>query len=182
MICFAIIFQLLISCKQNDQVGLTQVTGGKLGVTVTDTFKVYAHSIFEDSVKSNALGTNVAGSIADPVFGLTTGGFYTQYQLTTTDVSFGLNPQLDSLVLQLPYDGYYGDTNSTQTLNVYEMSSDLSSTISYYSYLNNSKNKQAQVIPAIIGTKTFKPHPTDSIWVNGVKRTGSAQICGASEN
>jgi hypothetical protein len=62
------------------------------------------------------------GSYYDDVFGVTTTGMYTQFRLTTTAVEFGTHPVCDSIVLSLSYNkGFYGDTSTQMTLNVYEI-------------------------------------------------------------
>jgi hypothetical protein len=158
------LFIVLYSCKESDIVGLKQVTGQKLGINFTDTSKITAYSVKEDSVETDGTSLNLVGNIVDPVFGKTIAAFYTQVLLNTTNVTFGTAPVLDSLVLALAYDGYYGDISASQTINVYELSDDLDATKAYYSV------DKKKYFSTKIASKTFIPKPKDSIYimVNGV--------------
>ncbi|HMM11006.1 MAG TPA: DUF4270 domain-containing protein [Bacteroidales bacterium] len=99
----------------------------------TDTITVVAYSIREDSVRTDKPETALLGSIFDPVFGTSTASFFTQISLSTASHDFGTNPQLDSLVLQLAYAGYYGDTTTMQNIKVYEVMERLYYDSAYYS-------------------------------------------------
>ncbi len=171
---------ILYSCKEPDQIGLEQIKGEKLGVDIIDipgiipgtkdSIYLLAHSVKEESVKTNKLTLNLLGSILDPVFGSTTASIYTQIQLSTNNVNLGNAPGLDSLVLRLAYKSYYGDITTSQNVNVYELSSGLSTDSTYYSYNDNTKNNKAAHYSTIIGSKTnFVPRPNDTVKVNGVK-------------
>ncbi len=129
----------------------------KLNVHYTDTATLFAHSQRVDSVRTDGLSYNIVGSIADPVFGKTTAGFYTQIQLSSNGQSFGINPVLDSLVLQLHYHGTYGDTLSTLVLHTYEMKDTISLTKAYYS------NTLIPVDNKDYSNLEFIPRPHDSI-------------------
>jgi len=91
----------------------------------TDTINIVAYSERVDTIRTDEPARNLFGSLKDPVFGTTRAGFYTQTRLSTNGHNFGVNPQLDSLVLQIAYEGYYGDTNTTQTMRVYELLDDI---------------------------------------------------------
>ena len=160
------LFIVLYSCKESDIVGLPQVTGqGQRLQMKPDSTKIVAYSLKEDSVETNGTSLNLVGNIVDPTFGKTCAGFYSQVFLNSSSVSFGTGPVLDSMVLSLSYAGYYGDVSKPQTINVYELTDDLSSSTSYYSTDKKHYNSIA------IGSKTnFIPKPKDSIYVmiNGI--------------
>lgn len=101
----------------------------------TDTTMIVAYS-FLDTVNTKNTSYALLGSMNDPVFGTTQAGFYTQLHISSLTYSFGETVELDSLVLQLNYGGYYGDTTTLQTVHVYEMTDTLSSQESYYSYMD----------------------------------------------
>jgi len=113
----------LSSCnKKPEQIGIGVIPDvGKLTAFYTDTISVVAYSLIEDSIRTDEPSNILLGSIKDPVFGKTSAGFYTQFSLSTNGHSFGDNPVLDSLVLQIAYAGYYGDTTTTQYVRAYEM-------------------------------------------------------------
>jgi len=99
----------------------------------TDTTTIVAYSQLEDTIRTDEPARALFGSLKDPVFGTTKAGFYTQTRLSTNGHNFGEDPQLDSLVLQLAYDGYYGDTNTLQTMRVYELLDDIFIDSAYFS-------------------------------------------------
>ena len=169
LIIFSVLFSLN-SCKEPDEIGLEQVTSQKLNVRFTDTTRIIAYAVKEDSIQTTATSLNLVGKTDDPIFGKTSAGFYTQYQLPFTDLTFGTNPVLDSMVLTLAYDGYYGDITKQQTINIYELSEDLDISKTYYSI-----DKKA-LKPVKVGTKTFYPRPKDSIIIDSVKTAPHLRI------
>ena len=126
---------IFVSCnKKPEQIGDNLQPGDSyIDVYYTDTSFVYGYSIIEDSIRTDNPASVLLGSIQDPVFGRTTAGFYTQVRLSTNGHDFGDNPQLDSLVLQLVYSGYYGDTTTLQRVHVYEVEEKLYNDTAYYS-------------------------------------------------
>ena len=114
---------LLYSCKKEfDSIGLElQNEEDRLGNTFTDTTTLIAYSMIEDSIVTGNLSNAIIGYVNDPVFGRTQAGFYTQFDLSGTNVSFGNSPEFDSLVLSLQYAGYFGDTLSALSIKVYEL-------------------------------------------------------------
>jgi len=132
-----------------------------LNVLVTDTCTVEAYSVIQDSVRTDEASTVILGSMVDPIFGKTTAGFYSQMRLGADSPDFGINPVLDSLVLILYYAGHYGDTTMMQNVRVYEISEDVILDSSYWS------NQRVAAYPALLGTETFYPRPSDSVKVSG---------------
>ncbi len=130
-----LMFITLISCnKQPEKIGDgIQPDRNLLNVSYSDTAGIVAYSETEDSIRTDAVTTIMAGSINDPVFGTTVAGFYSQFRLSSTAPSFGTNPVADSLVLQIAYSGSYGDTTLEQTFRVYELTEDIFVDSSYYS-------------------------------------------------
>lgn len=134
------LFMLLQACnKRPDQIGAgIQPDKDLIGIFYTDTVSIVAYSIPEDSVRTDKPEHILLGSIKDPIFGTTVAGFYTQVRLSTSSINFGPNPQLDSLVLQLAYSGYHGDTTTQLTIKVYELEEPIYYDSMYYS--NTHKN------------------------------------------
>ncbi len=164
LILFVFVLLLFSQCsKPTGQIGaIIQPEDSKLKLFYTDTSSVYAYSLPQDSIRSDHLVTNMVGSINDPVFGATNAGFYIQFLLSVPNHDFGENPTLDSLVLQLTYNGLdYGDTNTMQTLHVYEMNDSISNDSLYYS------NKVVSVFSTDYADFSFVPNPVDSIVVDG---------------
>jgi hypothetical protein len=150
-----LILALLLSFCNKEKTGLgleLQPPGDKLNVTYSDTAKVVAYSQRVDSVKTDETSVSLLGSLTDPVFGNTTASFYTQFRLSETSFDFGTNPVVDSLILTLRYKNYYGDTNSTLTVSVHELSEQLHLDSAYYSQMT------APVKETLLGEKTFVPN------------------------
>jgi hypothetical protein len=115
------------SCNKNpEKIGDNlQPDRNQIQLLKTDTTTIVAYSVIDDSIRTDEASNMLLGSIKDPVFGTVVAGFYTQVRLSTNGHSFGTNPQLDSLVLQMAYSNYYGDTTTLQTLQVFELEEDL---------------------------------------------------------
>ena len=128
---------------------------------------VYGYSVKEDSVRTDYLPTNLVGSMFDSTFGVTNAGVATQFVLSSNGVSFGENPQLDSLILEIRYGGnLFGDSTTIQTLHIYELSQDIFFDSAYYSNYNfqtyDIDYADMQFIPApndstIVGNDTLPP-------------------------
>ncbi len=159
---FLLLLALLSCRKEPYQVGIDILPPtDTLGVFQTDTVTVIAYTILQDSARTDESSYGLLGAIMDPVFGQTTATTYTQVRLSTEGVTFGDHPVLDSLVLVLYYEGYYGDTNTLQHVRVYELSADLSPDSSYYS------NQTAGTYNLLLADQYYKPRPTDSVLLSG---------------
>ena len=123
------------SCKKSPEtIGNNLISDDNyIAIYHTDTTEITCHSYF-DSVATNNASNALLGAMKDPVFGNTEAGFYTQFRPSVAGQSFGSNPVVDSLVLQLYVVGYYGDTTIMQTVHVYELTDSLSYEASYYSH------------------------------------------------
>ncbi len=154
-----VLVSAFMSCyKSPQQLGMEILPkDSKLKVFYSDTATIHTFSVPIDSVRSDKLNYNIAGSLNDPVFGRTTAGFYTQFQLSTNGHSFGENPKLDSLVLQLRYYGFYGDTTTTLKLHTYEMKEGIDYDSIYYS------NKIVPVYSTDYSNLEFVGKPHNSI-------------------
>jgi len=165
IILFTLLFSVFItSCiKSPEKIGAEIMPeNSKIKVAWTDTSTVYAYSTLVDSIRTDEVVYNYLGSIVDPVFGSTIAGFYTEFLLSSVageQDPFGPNPQLDSLVLQLAYRGYYGDTNTTLVVHAYEMQELMNIEDEYYS------NHIFQTGAEDYMNYSFLPHPNDSTQV-----------------
>ncbi|MDA3944107.1 MAG: DUF4270 family protein [Bacteroidetes bacterium] len=137
-ITFILVISALVmtySCsKKPERIGDNlQPDQNNIGLFYTDTISIEAYSVAEDSIRTDEAAKILFGSMKDPVFGTTVAGFFTQFRLSTNGHSFGSNPQLDSLVLQLAFSGYYGDTAATQTMRIYELEEQIHVDSGYFS-------------------------------------------------
>ena len=168
MFFFAAAF--LSSCSKPGIVGLdVQPKSDLLNVKYTDTLSITTFTVKEDSLRADETSLNLLGSYSDPVFGRSTTSFYTQVRLSKENPDFGTNPVLDSVVIAFAYKGYYGDTNTTQTVRVFKLQESIDKAADYYS------NKSFNAYPNI-GNLTFNPHPTDSVLVGGINAAPQLRI------
>jgi hypothetical protein len=131
---------ILSGCRKTDeQLGLTVLPDGDaLNGTVVDTFTIHTFSQVSDSLRTDELANNLVGSINDPVFGKVKAGFFTQLRLSANAPDFQPSDIIiDSLVLSLVYQSYYG-TLDAQQFHVYEVMDTLYQDSAYYS--NTVKN------------------------------------------
>lgn len=152
---FAII-SFLSACEEPDGIGLEVLPDGEeMPIAWVDTFTVDARTIFDDSVAtSNLASTYLIGDFGDPIFGRVRSELYTQFLLSSSDIDFGANPMVDSVVLNLAYAGAYGNTDKLrglQTFGVYRLNDELEDDSTYYS------NISRKIFPKYLGQKEFRP-------------------------
>lgn len=155
---FALLSIFIYSCAKSPKKIGTDIMpeDSKLNVSRTDTSSVYAYSVLNDSVRSDELSFNYFGSIVDPEFGTVTAGIYTELSITSVDHDFGINAVFDSLILQMAYVGYYGDTNVSFNFHAYELNELMEYDNEYYSNLDLPYDG------IDYGDFVFQPHPNDS--------------------
>jgi hypothetical protein len=162
----------LFSCKKDPyEIGIDLLPpSDTLNVLTTDTCTVEVFSVRQDSARSDEASSIKLGAMMDPVFGSTTSGLYTQVRLESEGADFGKNPVLDSIVLQLPYNGYYGDTLTQQNVKVYEISQDLSYDSTYFT------NQHLSVYPTLLANQDFTPRISDSVKIYNTKTAPHLRI------
>lgn len=127
---------LSFSCSKTTQsIGNGLISDDDLiGVRFTDTIAIECHSVTIDSIATKNMTSILLGSMMDPVMGRTDANILTQLRLSSTNQQFGEQPVIDSVVLQLAYNGYYGDTTTLQTIHVYELADSLYRDSVYYQF------------------------------------------------
>ena len=160
------------SCKKSPEtIGNNLISGDDfISVYRTDTVEIVCHS-YLDSVATKNTSSALLGAMKDPVFGTTEAGFYTQLRPSVAGQSFGSNPIVDSIVLQLNISGYYGDTSAMQTAHVYLLTDTISSEENYY---NNDVLTTDPIDHA--GSHQFHPHPRAKGFVVGTDTIGQPII------
>ena len=151
------------SCKKSPEtIGNNLVSDDNyIAIYHTDTTEIVCHSFIDSVATRNAINA-MLGAMRDPVFGATEAGFYTQFRPSVAGQSFGNNPVVDSLVLQLCLSGYYGDTTVMQTAHVYKLTDTLSYDANYY---NHSTVPMDNVDHA--NGYQFRPHPRTKVHLIG---------------
>lgn len=161
------VFFSLSSCKKDRKVGLEIQPEDELlegdGVIYSD---IRMKTIEEDSVRTSGLSKNILGEMNDPVLGITQSAIYSQFSLTANNVSFEDDSVwVDSVVLVLKYDDYYGYTQN-QSFAVYEITqSDFHTDSSYYTFSNLSVDAANDLIEP--GFSTVAIRPEDDVIVGG---------------
>jgi hypothetical protein len=169
---------ILNSCKNENVVGL--VPGSQtISGTIVDTASVYTNTLAEDTISVGGATKLPVGFVNDPIFGTTETDMITDLNLPSNDNSSGNVPYtvptgtitIDSALLILNYaDGFYGDSLSNYTVNVYQLNERLYKTLPYYDNKRWNYNSGTPV-----GSVTFQPRPLDSLQiytiVHGAKDT-----------
>lgn len=153
----------LSSCKKESDIGLGLQPGDELlNAQFTDTITLWTLTERDDSVRTDKSTICVLGSIQETDFALTQASLYTQFLIpgSLQNINFGAGSTLDSMVLMLRYSfDYFGDTNSLQTFDVYQMNESIHKDSAYY----ESDSKTIGTSP--IGTVTFQPRPRTGVRV-----------------
>jgi len=159
------LFALLLfsfACKKTDEGfigGDILPASDNLNFVATDTFSLLMYTVKDDSVRTDERSVNPLGFIHDPYFGRSQSAIYTQIRLPENNLNFSA-VKLDSIVLTLKYQNktaFYGNTATTQTIKVYELSNSLYIDSVYYS------NARPAYYPQEIGSWTGKFNLNDSI-------------------
>jgi len=172
---FALIAACVLSActTEPDQLGLNLTPqGDKLNALFTDTTTLIAYNLPIDTLRTSVLpgysasnfNTIILGAIYDSAFGKVEASFATQLWLSSLQPTISTGAFSDSVILQLPYAGLFGDSLAPQTIKVYELTEALRGDTSYYS------NHFITPSPAsLIYSQTFVPDAKDSVTVNAVK-------------
>jgi|SRR6185436_7239972 len=168
--CLFAFIIVISSCKDPDNVGLQVLPPADLSsLGYTDTVSLRTTLVKEDSVLSTGNSASLLGIINDNLFGISNASFYTQALLSNVGVNFGSNPTCDSMILSLAYSGSYGDNASSHDFQVYRVNENISDSL-YYS-------NRAFITSDVLGTYTTSAiHPTDSVWVSGIKTAPHLRI------
>lgn len=113
---------------------------------------IVAESERIDSLSTKSASFSLVGDLNDPIFGNSNLSFYTQIGLTSNSIKWGEGATTDSIVLQMIYSGYYGDTLTPLTLKVYEVTENMSGDSTYYSNKSLAYGEE-------LANYTFSPGP-----------------------
>ncbi len=167
------IIVLINACKEEpSSIGLQLQPGNEqLDILVCDTIPIESYSYIVDSIAVSKSALTPIGSCYDPIFGVTTASVYTGFSLSsgTSGFDFGTNAVLDSLVLMLQYESYFGDTNTVLSMHAYSLTELVKYDTTYYSnttfgfdesidHIENNNFTPRPKTKVIIGNDTV-PHP-----------------------
>ena len=138
-ILFALTAILFASCDSDfNGIGSDLIGDNHFGLEKYTGASILAFNQSTGPVQSNSLPVNSLGIYDNPVFGKTTANFVTQLELATVDPEIGVNPEISSVVMTIPYfstktgletdgltgiyelDSIYGGTDARLKLSVYE--------------------------------------------------------------
>ncbi|MCX6182870.1 MAG: DUF4270 family protein [Bacteroidetes bacterium] len=124
---------LLHSCKKESNVGSGLIPDDDiLNSTLIDTFTVDASTIKFDSILTEKISKVAVGELNDMDFGITSGQWFSQFLLSSTNVSFGVNPKIDSVILSFHVDTIYGSKGQASTFKAYALDEAFSSSVTSY--------------------------------------------------
>ena len=133
---------LLTSCEKDNEFGIEiNPDSNTLGAIYSDTFSIHTFSVISDSIRTDELnGPSPLGNYIDPVFGEVNASIVTQIRL---EQSYSFIPDngdtndivIDSVVLYLAIDGYYGDIDE-QEFKVEILDEDIFKDSTYYNTTN----------------------------------------------
>ncbi len=159
---FIIIAGIYISSctKEFDSIGMDLIDD-QLGLTLKKILPASAFTQIEDSVPSSIANLQLLGMVNDPVFGKTKASIYTEALPQT--IPFNIpgsiesgNILIDSVVLSMAYEGYFGDISTPLQLSIYELTDTIPEGTIY-------SNKVLNFKPEPLYFNEFLPKPLDSI-------------------
>jgi len=172
LVLSAIFFLTLnFSCKKDGELN-PDFDNGNLSILFTDTFSINTSLVEEDSLRTDLSVYHLLGLYNDQNFGKVSSSIYTQVLLSGVNVDFGPSPTLDSVVLTMGYQGFYGDTLTPMSINVYQITTLMDKSNNYYS------NSYLSYNPAPLANLTFTPNPIDSVSIgfDTIKRPAHLRI------
>ena len=146
----------LASCrKKPEKIGNDlQPTNSLITVAFNDDQDIVTSTFTVPSLSTKQLNYAFIGNMNDPVFGNSNFDFFTQFSLSTSSLHWGNNPVADSIVLNLAYNGYYGDTIDKQlTVRVFEINEKMYVDSTYKS------NTVLDCLTDELANYTFVPRP-----------------------
>ncbi len=143
-----------VSCKKTPDIGSSlQPNSSYIKAAFSGEQDIIAESERIDSLSTKAASLSLVGDLNDPIFGNSNLSFYTQIGLTSNSIKWGEGATTDSIVLQMIYSGYYGDTLTPLTMKVYEVTESMSGdSMTYYSNMSLAHGDE-------LASYTFSPKP-----------------------
>ncbi|MBR5781521.1 MAG: DUF4270 domain-containing protein [Bacteroidales bacterium] len=110
-----------------------------------------------DSLSTKSASLSLLGDLNDPHFGNSNLSFYTQIGLTSNSLQWGEGAVTDSIMMQMVYSGYYGDTLTPLTIKIHEVVQDMGGeSTTYYSNTTFEIGEE-------LANYTFSPRPSTKI-------------------
>lgn len=172
---FSLILAVFVSCDKDFNTIQSDVIAAKNFNTDYTLAPITSYNRKLDSVKINNLGASLFGVFNDPVYGQTKASIVAQVIPSSFNPSFGDNPKIESVILNIPYysraitdstytikDSLYGDSpiklsiyQNNYFLRDFDPNSETNSAQNYYSYANNPANNTDNFAVTENGTINF---------------------------
>ncbi len=117
-----VISSIFTACEQDfSEVGSDLVNNNNFNALLFENTEIDAFSAKVDRVQTNNSNVFLLGTYSDEIYGKTEANILSQLSLNTPDPSFGDDPVLDSVVLNIPYFSTVIDIDGQKT--IYELDS-----------------------------------------------------------
>ena len=136
LLTLCMMLTIFVSCKKMPEHigGALQPNSSYIRIAFSGEHDITAESERIDSLSTKSASYSLVGNLNDPFFGNSNLSFYSQVGLTSNSLIWGEGAVTDSIVLQMIYSGYYGDTLSPLTMKVFEVTEDMTGeSMTYYS-------------------------------------------------
>ena len=172
---FVFLFSVfLVSCEE-PELGLETQPGGDSANLLRElNLQIEAATEREDSVKTDELSLNLLGAYNDPKLGKIRAAVYMQLRPAVSNIDLGTNPIADSIVLVIPYRGFYGDVtkvNGLQKFRAYRVREMMYKDSSYF-----SSDTLLRDLNPLGSSNYFTPSLIDSVTVTGIKEAPQLRI------
>lgn len=120
MACIAL---SLFSCRRRPgEIGDNLLPEGNyLKASFVGDSSMTAYSVRWDTINTGSQSRALLGCMVDSVFGKTKAGFYTQIIPSSFNTNFGDSIQIDSVLWEMAYAGFCGDSTTLQTIHIYQI-------------------------------------------------------------
>ncbi|WP_026462290.1 DUF4270 family protein [Adhaeribacter aquaticus] len=175
-VLFTFILFTFFACEEPNNIGLDGAGQDVLlGTTHIDTLTIRAATVLDtDSVLAYKRGSFNVGQFSNANFGTVSSKTFVELGvLPGVGIPDAANATVDSVVLALDYDEYFGDTTQNLTVNIHKLQERFEETKTYYT--NSKLNHES----APVGSLTFKPTPKASKKVT-VTTSGSSSVVARS--
>ena len=143
------------SCTKSNNFSIGEnFLDSQTGVKLLDTFRVGLSTVILDSLKTSGTGIALVGKYSDSIFGSISSKSYFEFAYPTD--KFNETDVFDSANFILCYSKYYyGDTTSLMTLNIHQLTKQITlDENTGYRY-----NTDSMVLASVLATKVFHPRP-----------------------
>ncbi len=147
---------VLFACKKDGKLS-PDFDNGNLSVVFVDTFSLKTSVLEESKDRADISANYLLGVYNDPIFGVKSSAIYSNVGLSGATTNLGSNVTIDSIVLTLDPTGYYGNSSSSLSVDVYELSTPLISSTGY------STDDYSPVESTLLGNGIYTPGSTDEI-------------------